>query len=83
MRNVLTAGFKFIARLIAIFLALLTIAATITVLLLLSIDHTILNPRTSKQAFIKDKVYKRIPAVTAGEFSLVKGQFAARCTETP
>ena len=83
MRNVLTATFKFIARLFAIFLALLTIAATITVLLLLSIDHTILNPRTSKQAFIKDKVYKRIPAVTAGEFSLVKGQFAARCTETP
>ena len=83
MRNVLTAIFKFIARLIAIFLALLTIAATITVLLLLSIDHTILNPRTSKQAFIKNNVYERIPAVTAREFSLVRDLFAARCTETP
>jgi hypothetical protein len=83
MHNVLTATFKFIARLFAIFLALLTIFATIAVLLLLSIDHTILKPRTSKQAFIKDKVYERIPAVTAREFSLVKGLFAARCTETP
>jgi hypothetical protein len=83
MRNVLTAIFKFIARLIAIFLALLTIVATITVLLLLSIDHTILNPGTSKRAFIKNKVYERLPAVTAREFSLVKGLFANRCTETP
>ena len=83
MRNVLNAIFKFIARLIAILLALLTIAATITVLLLLSIDHTILNPRTSKQAFIKNNVYERIPAVTAREFSLARGLFAARCTETP
>src|SRR5688572_22159 len=83
MRNVLTATFKFIARLFAIFLALLTIVATITVLLLLSIDHTILNPRTSKQAFIKNKVYERLPAVTAREFSLVKGLFANRCAETP
>ena len=82
MRNMLTVVFKFIARLIAIFLAVLTIVATISVLLLLSIDHTILNPHTSKQAFIKNKVYERLPAVTAGEFSLVKGLFADQCNKT-
>src|SRR5918993_3794895 len=83
MRNIVTVSFKFITRLFAIFLALLTIVATITLLLLFSIDQTILNPRTSKQIFIKNKVYERLPAVTAREFPLVKGLFAARCTETP
>ena len=83
MRNVFTAIFKFIARLVAVFLALLTIVATITMLLLTSIDHTVLNPRTSKQAFIKNKVYERIPAVTAREFSLIKSLFADRCAEAP
>ena len=47
MRNVLTEIFKFIASLIAISLAILTIVATITVLLLTSIDHTMLNSGTS------------------------------------
>ena len=83
MRNVFTAIFKFIARLVAVFLALLTIVATITMFLLTSIDHTVLNPRISKQAFIKNKVYERIPAVTAGEFSLVKSLFADQCAEAP
>lgn len=83
MRNVFTIIFKFIARLVAVFLALLTIVATITVLLLLSIDHTILNPRISKQAFIQNKTYERLPAITAREFSLVKSLFADRCAETP
>ena len=81
MRNVLTAIFKFIARLVAVFLALLTIVATITMLLLTSIDHTLLNPRISKQAFIKNRVYERIPAVTAREFSLIKSLFADQCAE--
>ena len=83
MRNVFTAIFKFIARLVAVFLALLTIVTTITMLLLTSIDHTVLNPRISKQAFIKNKVYERIPNVVAGEFSLVKSLFADRCAEAP
>ena len=82
MRNVLTAIFKYIARLIAVFLALLTIVATVAVLLLLGIDHTILNPRTSKQAFIKNKIYERLPAATVVEFSLVKSLFADQCAET-
>ena len=43
MHNVFTVIFKFIARLIVIFLALLSIIATIAVLLLTSIDHTVLN----------------------------------------
>ena len=83
MRNVPTAIFKFIAGIISIFLALLTIVATITVLLLLSIDHTILDPRTSRQAFIRNRVYERLPVVTARESSLIKSLFAERCTGTP
>ena len=83
MRNVFTAIFKFIARLVAVFLALLTIVTTITMLLLTSIDHTVLNPPISKQAFIKNKVYERIPAITAREFSLVKSLFADQCAEAP
>lgn len=83
MRNVLTPIFKFIISLVAVFLALLTIVTTIAVLLLSSIDHTVLNPSISKQAFVKNKVYERIPAVAAGEFSLVKSMFAVRCAETP
>jgi hypothetical protein len=83
MRNVFTAIFKFIARLVAVFLALLTVIATITVLLLSSIDHTLLNPRTSKQAFVKNKVYERLPTVAAREFSLVKSLFASPCASNP
>jgi len=83
MRNVLTAIFKFIIRLVAVFLALLTIVTTIAVLLLLSIDHTILNPHISKQGFVKNKVYERLPAITIGEFSLVKSMFAVRCADRP
>ena len=83
MRNVFTVIFHFIARLAAVFLALLAVIATIAVLLLLSINDTILNPRTSKQAFVKNKVYERLPAIAAGEFSLVRSLFADQCTETP
>ena len=83
MRNVFTAIFKFIARLLAVFLALLTIVATIVVVLLSSIEHTLLNPLTSKQAFVKNKVYERLPAVAVGEYSLVKSLFTRRCAEAP
>jgi len=83
MRNGFTAIFKFIARLVAVFFALLTIIAIITVLLLSSIDHTLLNPRTSKQAFAKNKVYERLPSVAATEFSLVKNLLAGPCADTP
>ena len=83
MRNVFTVIFKLIARLVAIFLAVLTILVTIALLLLSSIDHTVLNPRTSKQAFIKNKIYEHLPAIAAGEFSLVRSLFADQCTETP
>ncbi len=83
MRNVFTAIFKFIARLVAVSLALLTVMATITVLLLSSIDHTLLNPRTSKQAFVKNKVYERLPTIAAREFSLVKGLLANPCASNP
>ena len=82
MRNVSTAIFKFIARLLAVFLALLTILATIVVVLLSSIEHTLLNPLTSKQAFVKNKVYERLPAVAAREFSLVKNLLTGRCAES-
>lgn len=81
MRNVFTAIFKFIARFLAVFLALLIILATIVVMLLSSIEHTLLNPLTSKQAFVKNKVYERLPAVAAREFSLVKNLLAGPCAE--
>jgi hypothetical protein len=81
MRNVFTAIFKFIARLLAVFLALLTILATIVVVLLSSLEHTLLNPLTSKQAFVKNKVYERFPAVAVQEFSLVKSLLADPCAE--
>ena len=83
MRNMLRTIFKLITRLTSIFLALLTIVATITVLVLLSIDHTILDPSKARQAFIKNRAYERLPAVTARESSLVRGMFAERCTGTP
>jgi len=83
MRTVFTAIFKFIARLLAVFLALLTILATIVVVLLSSIEHTLLNPLTSRQAFVKNKVYERFPTIAASEYSLVKSLFTHRCAETP
>ena len=81
MRTVFTAIFKFIARLLAVFLALLTILATIGVVLLSSIEHTLLNPLTSRQAFVKNKVYERLPVIAAREFSIVKNLLAGPCAE--
>jgi len=49
MRNLFTAVFKFIIKLVAVFLALLSIIVTIMVLLLTSIDHTVLNSGISSE----------------------------------
>ncbi|HXQ37475.1 MAG TPA: hypothetical protein VN843_25920, partial [Anaerolineales bacterium] len=77
MRKVFAVIFKFIAML----LAALTILITAVVLLLLSFNHSLLNPQIVRQAFIKNKVYERVPAVTAEEFSLVRGFLVEPCSE--
>ncbi|MEO5886106.1 MAG: hypothetical protein ABIQ77_00440, partial [Anaerolineales bacterium] len=83
MRNLFTAIFKLIARLLVVFLALLTVIATMGVVLLTSIEHTLLNSKTQRQAFINNRVYERIPVVAAGEFTMVKNLFEVQCARTP
>ena len=78
MRKVFAVIFKFIAMLIAA----LTILITAVVLLLLSFNHSLLNPQIVRQAFIRNQVYERVPAVTAEEFSLVRSFLVEPCSET-
>lgn len=78
MQTVLAVVFKFIA----ILLAGITIIGTIFVLLFLSFNHILLNPQTYEQAFTENKVYERLPAITAEEFSLVRSHLVEPCSET-
>ena len=61
-----------IARLIAVFLAVITVLATILVLLLTSIDHLLLNTETDQRAFSEQVVYEQLPALISEQYAMVK-----------
>ena len=64
MRKIFAVLFTLIARFIAVLLAALTVIATILALLLSSVDHTLLNAGTYKRAFLENKVYEQLPALS-------------------
>jgi hypothetical protein len=77
MRKVVAVIFKFIAFLFAA----LTALGTIFVLLFLSFNRILLIPQTYEQAFTENRVYERLPVITAEEFSLVKSRLVEPCSE--
>ena len=78
MRNIFAVILKFVAFLLAV----LTIFATIFVLFFLSFNRILLNPQTYRQAFAENKVYEKLPVVTAYEFELVKNLITEPCAES-
>jgi len=82
MRRIFAALFNFIARLIAILLAALTVIATIVVILLLSVQHSLLNTETHQRAFNENGVYERLPASARGQLSLAQSTLADSCVES-
>ncbi|HET9907324.1 MAG TPA: hypothetical protein VFQ23_11800 [Anaerolineales bacterium] len=77
MRTIFALILKFVAFILAFF----AIFATIFALLFLSFNRILLAPQTYKQAFIENKVYEKLPEVTATEFALIKGHLVEPCME--
>ena len=78
MRTISALTLKFVALILALFASF----ATIFVLLFLSFNRILIDPQTYKQAFTENKVYEKLPEVTADEFALVRRQLVKPCAET-
>ncbi len=83
MRRAIAGIFHFIARSIAALLAVLFILATILVLLLLNMDHVLLNAGTYKRALAANKVYEKLPGLLADQFEMLRNFLADPCAGDP
>jgi hypothetical protein len=83
MRKIFAAIPTLLARFIAVLLATLTIVATILVLLLSSVDRTLLNAGTYKRAFSENQVYDQLPALLSQQLSTDQRLAADPCAEYP
>lgn len=83
MRNVLAAFFNFILKTIAFLFAILVVVATFLVLLLLGIQHVLLNSSTYKRALSENRVYERLPALVGEQMDLLDEFLADPCAGNP
>ena len=74
MRKIFVVIFTFIARVITVLLAALTVIATILVLLLTSVDHTLLNAAIYKRAFSENRVYEQLHALVLEQLPTIKSK---------
>jgi len=81
MRKIFAVIFTFIARVITVLLAALTVIATILVLLLTSVDHTLLNAAIYKRAFSENRVYEQLPALVLEQLPTIKSWLADPCAD--
>src|SRR3990172_1089869 len=61
--------FTVIAKLFAVLFSILFIVATVIVLLLVNLEHTLLNAQTYKRLLVENKVYEQLPALMAEQSS--------------
>ncbi len=83
MRKIFAAIFNFIAKSIAALFAVLFVATTILVSLLIGFDHTLLRAGTYKRALAENGVYEQLPSLVAEQLSLVKDFLADPCGANP
>lgn len=83
IRNIFGVFFTFIARLIAVLLAALTIFATILALLFSSLDHTLLQAGTYEHVLTELKVYEQLPELVAEQLPTIKNRLGNPCIEYP
>src|SRR5258707_11921200 len=79
MRQIFAAIFSIIARFISVLLAAFTIIATILVLLLSSLDHTLLQAETYQRAVREHKVYAQLPALISEQHLMIKTWLLGPC----
>ena len=75
MRKIFTVLFTFIARLVAVLLATLTLFATMLVLLLTSLDHVRLNAETDQRTASENVVYEQLPVLISEQYAPMKSLF--------
>jgi hypothetical protein len=72
MRNVPAAIFRFIAKPVSVFFAILFVLVTCLVLLLFNGERTLLNAGTYKRALAENGVYNQLPVLAQGEMEALK-----------
>jgi len=75
--------FTVIAKLFAVLFSILFIVATVIVLLLVNLEHTLLNAQTYKRLLVKNKVYEQLPALMAEQSSSLERFLADPCADNP
>src|SRR3989304_2322546 len=75
--------FTVIAKLFAVLFSILFIVATVIVLLLVNLEHTLLNAQTYKRLLVENKVYEQLPALMAEQSSSLERFLADPCADNP
>lgn len=75
--------FSFISKFIAVLLSMLFVIATVLFLLLVNIQHTLLNAETYKRFLSENRVYEQLPALIAEQSASLEHFLAEPCSDAP